>query len=301
MRMLIVFIFAFLFAVPNYAQSDLQAIVEADKKLAQAAAETSVRSAFLEHLSNGSTIFQPTAMDGKQYWLNRPENSPARLIRRFTDGDVASNGILGYTTGNWELRPTGKVDAETTFGQYLTVWQRDAKGQYHAVLDIGITHDKYENTKAAKVLATDGKGDLNKGRWSAADPSMNFLRAGMANKGLRAAYKKFAADDIRLLREESPPIVGKKNVVAEVKDYRSIGFPRKMALTESADLAFVWNPCEFADNDEGRVRGNCLHIWKFHDNKWLIVAGVIAAVRDRTPPVLKGSSTSNSSSRPDNR
>ena len=62
-----------------------------------------------------------------------------------------------------------------------------------------------------------------------------------------------------------PPLEGKKRVLSEMKRYRSVEFPKKVSLYESADMAYIWNPCEYANNDEGTIKGNCLHIWKLRD------------------------------------
>ena len=52
-------------------------------------------------------------------------------------------------------------------------------------------------------------------------------------------------------------------------------------------MAYTWNPCEFADNNEGMEKGTCLHIWKLRNKKWWIVLGVFARIPNETPPSLK--------------
>jgi len=109
----------------------------------------------------------------------------------------------------------------------------------------------------------------------------------MNQEALGGAYKKFAAEDVRILHDGSPPITGKKKVVSEMKRYISINFPKKVALLQAADMAYTWNACEFADSNEGIEKGNCLHVWKLRDKKWWIVLGVFARMPDDTPPALK--------------
>jgi hypothetical protein len=128
---------------------------------------------------------------------------------------------------------------------------------------------------------------LNEQGWSPADASMNFLRLSMSNYELSGAYKQFAAEDVRLLRDREPPILGKKKVVSETKHYVSVTFPRKVALYQAADMAYTWNECKFNNSDEGIIEGNCLHIWKLRDKKWWIVLGVFAPAPNDSKPVLK--------------
>ncbi|MDQ6788815.1 MAG: nuclear transport factor 2 family protein, partial [Acidobacteriota bacterium] len=109
------------------AQSDLNKIVETEKSFAQDAAEKGIRSAFLEFLADDGLVFNPNPTNGKEFWRSRPE-SIALLSWNPTFADISSNGILGYTTGDYEYRPKGKTDNPTAFGQYMTIWRRQADG-----------------------------------------------------------------------------------------------------------------------------------------------------------------------------
>jgi len=117
---------------------------------------------------------------------------------------------------------------------------------------------------------------------------MNFTRASMAPEALAGAFEQYAGDDIRFLRDDAPPILGKKDVIKATRKYRSIRFPTKIALYQSADMAYTWNPCKFADSVEGIEEGNCLQVWKLREKKWLIVLSIYSKIPTVTPPVLKG-------------
>jgi ketosteroid isomerase-like protein len=269
-----------------FAQSDRQKMFDAEKALSQAAADRGVKSAFLDFLADDAILFLPTAVNGKDYWKLHDEPT-TQLVRNMTFGDVSSNGRLGYTTGNWRLYQKGKSESGAEFGQYVTVWEKKPDGNFRASLDIRIRHEKLSFKETNHPWPVGGTSEANAVGWSAADPSMNFLKMSMSYRTLGGAYDEFADKDVRLLRDGAPPIVGKKNVVKATKQYTSVAFPRKVALLETGDMAYVWNVCEFSDNNEGREQGNCLHIWKLHGNKWRIVMGVFAAIPNTTPPVLK--------------
>jgi len=116
---------------------------------------------------------------------------------------------------------------------------------------------------------------------------MKFTRLSMAPGALGGALEEFAADDVRFLRDGSPPIIGKKEVVKATRIYRTVRFPTNIALFQSADMAYTWNPCKFADSEEGIEEGNCLQIWKLDNKKWWIVLSVYARIPTEKPPVLK--------------
>lgn len=271
-----------------YSQVELQALLESQRAFEAAAASGGMKLAFLTFLRDDAIIFQPGPVNGMQYWSARDSDPSTLFARNLTYSDISANGLLGYTTGNWRTFQKGKSEGLAKFGQYVTIWERDANGKFRASLDMAISHEKlpFAKTDTPPVRRKQTR-DMNKRGWSPADFSMNFLRASMSGARLSGAYEKFAADDVRLLRDGAPPIIGKKNVVAQTSEYLSIEFPTKVAIFQTADMAYTWNPCRFDNSDEGLVQGNCLHIWKLRKKKWWIVLGVFAPEPNATLPVLK--------------
>src|SRR5687767_3420406 len=280
-------IFALLAAVSVFSQTELAPLVETQRAFERAAAENGMKSAFIEFLREDSVVFQPGPLNGSQYWRER-ENDPSLLLsRNLTYSDISANGLLGYTTGNWRLYQKGKSEGLAKFGQYVTIWERGNDGKFRATVDIAVAHEKLPFSKTDKPVGKKQTRDINKRGWSPADASMNFFRASMTSERLGGAYKKYAADDVRLLRDGMAPIIGKKRVVDEMNAYISVEFPTKVSLFQSADMAYTWNPCQFDNSNEGMSKGNCLHIWKLRKKKWWIVLGVFAPVPNETKPVLK--------------
>lgn len=281
-----ILIFTLLFCTGVLAQADLQPMLDAEKLFVQSAAEKGAKFAFLEVLATDSVIFHPEAVNGREFWSRRIPAPASTLVRVPTYGDIAFNGMLGYTMGNWRRYAKGKSEAMADFGQYVTVWEKRG-GKFYASVDIGITHEKLPFSKTDRPWRGEKISDPNKFGWSPADASMNFLRMSMSDDRLGGAYKKFAANDVRLLIEREPPILGKKNVVKQMGRYMSVEFPKKVALFQAADMAYTWNPCEYSNSNEGTEKGNCLHIWKLRNKKWLIVLGVFARVNNEIAPTLK--------------
>jgi ketosteroid isomerase-like protein len=263
-----------------------QSVAEAQANLQRTLAQKGQKAAFLEHLSDDAVIFQPDAVNGKQYWTTLKSEPEGRLKREMLYLDMASSGMLGYSTGKWEWTPKEKT-RPTTRGNFVTVWAKRQGNEFKAVLDITTTEEEglvpRKRDRAPDEVIRNG----NRKGWSAADPSMNFLKIAMGGSRLGGAYAQFASDDVRLLREGDPPINGKKRVIAETEDYRSVTYPARVVLNESADMAYVWNPCEYADSDEGVERGNCLHIWKLNEKRWYVTLGVLSRVRNMKKPELK--------------
>lgn len=268
------------------AQTNSGPISASESAFQRSIASDGPKAAFTYYLLSDAVLFKPNAIKGVEYYRSHNDLDGLTLVRRETDADVSSNGLLGYTTGDWRLYEKGKSEASAKFGQFVTIWKKDLAGQYRIALDIGITHDKLTFDQTGRILFSDKGSDPNTRGWSPADASMNFFRTSMAAGGLEAGYRQFAADDIRLLVEKEPPILGKKRALDAVKGYRSIEFPRRVMSFASADMAYTWNPCEFDNYGEGTEKGNCVHVWKLRDKKWWIVLGVFARVSKTVPPRL---------------
>jgi len=271
-----------------YAQANLQDMLGAEKGLEETAASKGAKDAFLQFLSEDSVVFRPNAVNGREFWKARNDPQPMVLVRKAVDYDMASNGIMGYTTGEWRLYPKGKGEESAQFGQYVTVWEKRRDGKFLATVDILTTHDKLSFAETDRTSSAAKTTDPNTRGWSVADASMNFLKMSMTKAGLAGAYKKFGSDQVRLLIEREPPVLGKKKVVAEMKRYMSIEFPKKVALLQAADMAYTWNACQYANSNEGTESGNCLQIWKLRNKTWSIVLSVFARVTNETKPELKG-------------
>lgn len=286
MHKLLLAIFALLIGMPCFGQSDFQRLVDSQKALDIMAANKGAKAAFLEYLASDAVVFQPTARNGIAFWRSHWDAVKEQHVRSLTVADIAANGLLGYATGSWELNPNGKRDAASRFGQYVTIWEKKPDNRFRAVLNIEITHDEITAAKGNHVVAADDKRDSNKRGWSVVDASMNFQRAAMSKDALSGAYDKFMGEDARVLLDGLPPLTGRKAILSEARRYRSVLFPNKVISFQTADMAYMWNPCSYATS-EGVEAGNCLQIWKLRNKKWWIVLGVFAAVADKTAPILK--------------
>jgi len=269
------------------AQPELQPLIEAQRSFGQSATDKGMKTAFLEVLKDDAIVFEPGPVNGKVYWEYQKPDPSTLLERTVTYSDIDANGLLGYTTGNWRTYQKGKSEGLAKFGQYVTIWERGQNGKFMASVDIAVSHDKLSFSETDKRILTKQKRDVNLRGWSPADTLTNFLRLSMTNARLGGAYDKFAADDVRILRDGAPPIIGKKTAVKAMDDYISVMFPRKYVLFQSTDMAYTWNPCNFDNSNEGMVEGNCLQIWKLRKKKWYIVLGVFAPIPNMRKPELK--------------
>jgi hypothetical protein len=223
------------------ASSEVQPIIDAERSFEALAGSEGIKSAFLKALAPDSIIFRPGPVKGIEFWKASTDPTSLLLSRNITYADVASNGMLGYTTGNWRMYQKGKSEAMAKFGQYVTIWEKKPTG-WQATLDIGISHDKLPFSVTDKPLKGEQSRELNRSGWSPADASMRFTQLSMKPEALSGALSEYARDDVRLLLDDYPPILGKKDAMKATKDYVSLRFPQKISLYQAADMAYTWNP-----------------------------------------------------------
>ncbi len=274
-----------LFCVPLAGQSHLAPVYDTQRAFEAAVAERGVKPAFMEFLADDAIIFRPEAVNGREFLQAAEPSQQAALRRKVNYADVSVNGMLAYTIGEWSLTPKSRPN-DIKVGEYATVWSK-VNGKYKAILDIEISHDVIERASYKRKIPEPRESQKNKHGWSATDSTMNFLRTSMSKAGLGGAYDTFAAEDVILLRDGLPPIVGRGKAEEEMERYIAVDFPKKVAQFETGDMAYTWNACSYADSNEGMEKGNCLHIWKFRDKKWYIVLGVFARVENTIKPELK--------------
>ncbi len=258
-------------------KSNLQKIYQAEKAFELTVAEQDINRAFLKFLAPDGVIFHPNRINGREFWKSQP-NSTADLRWNPNFVDVSSNGAIGWTTGNSIYRATGKDDPNASYGEYLSVWERQPDGNYQVVLNDGISHGKPSVIETEWKSPADSGTEKNAQNLSAADSTIRFYQTA-SQKNLEKAYKMFAADDIRLLREGKMPFIGKPSAIAEAKNMKgTLVFPKRSVFNGAADLAYVTNTYALNKPDKTVEKGSFVQIWKLRGGKWLLVADIFKAV-----------------------
>lgn len=259
-------------------QTDLVKLVDTEKAFAKLAEEKGTKAAFLGNLTSDADLFLPDKINAKEYWLNRAE-SKSLLSWAPNFADVSANGILGYTTGNWEFRPKGKDDQPAAFGEFITIWSRQPDGQYKFVVDIGIAHEKRDSFSTEWTTTKHTVKDPNDKRSSAADSASNFFELAVKG-GVQKAYKAFVSDEIRLFREGKFPFIGKSEALKAVGQEKGrLVISKRMSFVGAADLSYVVSTYTRTDREKVIEKGNYLQIWKLEAGKWRIVLDIFKPVQ----------------------
>jgi len=267
----------------QFSNSNLQGMVDTERAFIAMAKEQNTRDAFLFFLSDDAVTAGPDGpRTGKESIRNQPA-STGWLNWEVVYCDLAASGEMGYNTGPWEFRAQKTDEKPVAYGEFHSVWKKQADGTWKNILDIGIRHGE----PVAKQRLATSQMPLTPGKHSSASSSMmidldrKFVRIYEIEGD--AAYDSFASTEIRFAREGALPIVGKENWHSYLK-----GDPIKMrdvnamgsGVAGSSDLGYVYGSGNVGVVVEGKEvvkKGTYLRIWKREDNKvWRIVLDVMA-------------------------
>ncbi len=257
--------------------ASLKSVAEAENSFADMAAKEGTRAAFLQFAASDGLVFSDKPENAQDNWKKRPVNATL-LAWRPSWADVSANGELGYTTGTWAFSRT-KDEAPVAWGEYFTIWRKQADGSLKFALDLGIGHDK------ADVVKDNWKSPTPSGKASGVKASENQWRAlensfseALSKNGQRNTYEKLASDQMRLLIEGKMPFQGKPAAMSQIAD---TGIEtRVLGGGASSNMAYAYGEFEQKGSDGKTEKGFYARVWKFEAKAWRVVA----EVRHTVPP-----------------
>jgi len=247
---------------------ELDALIETERAFARLSVAEGTRDAFLANLSDESVLFRPEPVPGKS-WMEKSAPTTTQLDWQPEFADISSSADLGYTTGPWQLRRTPQ-DAPAAFGHYVTVWKKQSNSQWKIAIDIGTGHA--EALKPKLVEAPKFKSEVQKNRSGSEIEKARSAVLDLENRlpARVESYLPLFADDARLYRNDSFPLVGLAAIRMEIAKVNgsSAWNLAGVQVARSADLAYAY----------GRVEGlNYLRIWKKQKTgSWKIVLDLVS-------------------------
>lgn len=289
MRILLLSFFVICFyAAPAVAQknvNDLKAIVETERAFSRMSEEQGTREAFEAFIADDGILFRPGPVLGKKWMQEHPlPASPTRSVLSWQPifADVSRAGDLGYTTGPWLLRKDldGKPQA---FGNFMTVWKKQADGSWRFVLDLGISNPEpktagpvFDPANFHTIKGKNEKADRGPARSALMSVDREFSIAS-ADQGARAAFLVYAAKDVRLYRDDHFPFVGKMAAADALAPVTAewTWKPSFADVSISGDLGYSYGVYELkGKNGAVSERGNYARVWKKVNGTWKLVIDV---------------------------
>lgn len=266
----------------QFNNPNLQAMVDAERAFIAMAKEQNTRDAFLFFLSDDAVTAGPEGpRTGKESIRNQPV-STGWLNWEVAYCDIAASGEMGYNTGPWEFRVQKTDEKPVAYGEFHSVWKKQADGSWKNILDIGIRHgapvEKQKLATSQMPLTLVGHSPAS----SAVILDLDRKFVTLYEKKGDAAYNTFASKEIRFAREGELPMVTKeawdsylKNNPIKIKDVKIVG----SGVAESSDLGYVYGSGDVGVVRDGKdvvKKATYLRVWKKEDKGWRIVLDVVS-------------------------
>lgn len=268
----------------EFSDQDLQSLVNAERAFSQMAKEKNTRDAFITFFNDDVITSAPGngPRKGKKYLEEQAPNE-GWLHWYPVYSDIAASGDFGYNTGPWEFRAKRTDETPVAFGEFVSIWKKNAQGEWKVAVDIGISHGAPKSTpslatsairlKPSKRASKTGKDEL-------LEIERKFI-GDLAQRG-NTAYEKQLSNEARLYRPGREPITTQSDVQQFLSKQQS-----KVTYTfvdgevaSSKDLAYVYGEAtvELVVNGVTKTRQcSYMRFWKKEDGKnWKIVLDLLS-------------------------
>lgn len=211
------------FAVSVPAQSALQDMVKTEQAFSQMAQDQSIRDAFLTYIADDGLLFRPGAVNGKKWMLEHPvpesDKRPV-LVWQPAFAGMAVSGDMGFTTGPWEAKADINDEKPQGYGDFVTVWKKQADGAWKFVVDLGISHPQSGGPQALWTPAETPKKefkpvDVSIARETLLERDRNYAAA-VLSRGFAKSYAAYAARQVRLYRANNLPFIGRDAAIEQL-------------------------------------------------------------------------------------
>ena len=261
-------------------QSDLQAMVDAERAFIEMAKTQNRRDAFLFFLSDSAVTQGPDGPIKGKARLQQQSAGSDWLNWEVGYSDMAGSGDFGFNTGPWEFRAKKADEKPTAFGEFNSIWKKQVDGSWKNVLDIGISHGapsepvKWYTT--SKPLAAANAKYKKIGAALAAENTFQME----VSKDWKAAYRNFVSSEAHLMVAGQLPFVGSSlldkylSASPAQRNVRILG----TETATSGDLGYVYGTTDVSFTKEGKPEtkvATFVRVWKVEGGKWKIVLDVL--------------------------
>jgi ketosteroid isomerase-like protein len=282
------------FAQRPTEKSPLQAMVDTELAFAQLAAEKGTRDSFLAFIADDGVLFRPTAVKGKQ-WLRdhpAPVSDKRPLLSWYPAvAGVARAGDMGYSTGPWEFKRDTHDAQSVAWGHFLTIWKKQANGEWKFAIDLGISHSQPAQAEAAWAPAKNFKATKPSAEPAASTSSDSLLARdrefsqASIKRGAQSAFSDFAATDVRLYRDEKFPIAGRELAAVALPATPSVWSwePAAGDVSSSDDLGYTYGTYKITSGEKVVESGNYYRVWKKDGGRWKVLFDLTNPVAPAAP------------------
>ena len=226
--------------------NDAGVIVQAERRFAAQVRAMGVRAGFLRWLAPTGVVFRPGPVIGRTSYEKQPPGWNGLLAWHPVHAAISADGTLGWSTGPWTWKRDSTQKKVDAFGEYMSVWRKQADGSFRAVLDCGIGHADPAREETEVHYSAPVPGARLGSRPLAARQSLyqadaTFARIA-ATEGVSGAIARYATDDIVVLREGAQRFSGRAVAQDSVRARERVAKMTSNAqyIADSGDLGYTY-------------------------------------------------------------
>ena len=272
------------------AADDLAQMVATERAFSHMSEDKGTREAFAAFIADDGILFRPHAVVGKK-WMQEhplpPSDKRPLLTWQPIYALLSQSGDLGYTTGPWQYKNDIKDAKASAFGNFMTVWKKQADGNWRFVLDLGISNPEpkvvLKPAFSRQPSATFKPIDIEKTRAGLLNEELEFAKAS-ADLGAAEAFLLKADVGVRVYRENQMPFVGRAAGAKAMYPASTVWkWTAAFAdVSRAGDLAYSYGTYEVRDKKTNAITesGNYARVWKKVAGMWRVVIDVANPVKE---------------------
>jgi ketosteroid isomerase-like protein len=260
----------------------LVAMADTEREFARTATVKGWRDAFLDFFADDAVAFAPDVILAKDRLRKQPSVpfSEAELVWEPRTGDVAASGELGWLTGPSTSINHKKPDAKPGYGCYLSIWRKQADGQWRVFIDVGASSPEPVQfapgfTRVAFDRRYVGKGDEKAAAGKSLADADRDLNDQMAAKGIPLALGARITPASRLHRPGRAPLVGRDAIVKWLETNAAAGTATTNAFEAARSGDFGYTHGRFEVTGDNATKGVYVRLWsRDADGRWWLIADI---------------------------
>jgi len=245
-------------------------LVKAELSFEKACLEKGLRRGFLDNMDSNAIAFtEKGPVAAKPLWTSFPDFEGV-FTWSASYAEMSISGDWGYTTGNFEHRSRILQDTVTESGQYTTVWQKTANGEWKYLIDIGNPHPHSPLKKIAVPVEIEKTISPQSADHFLPDQENQFIDA--YEKNIRSAYQHFGSRKYLLNLSGYQLVTSTDSAILLIEKNESAFkySPDGVMISPGMDMAAVYGTF-----DQKGIKGNYLRIWRHEKAGWKIALEVI--------------------------
>ncbi len=253
-------------------------LVQTEYAFAKAVADHGIRDGFLMYLDKQAITLSPQPANAFDAYTGRKPSS-TKLSWYPVYALLSSSGDYGVDTGPWRADWVQDGKPQVAYGDWLTVWHLNKDGHWRILFDGGSDHaapvsppkalgKKAKVTQLPKVEPV----DVDKVHDALYVAEMVFSNTATTSSP-KAAYEGQGADDLRLMDEGSPTLVGKAAVASMSDQPAGVQWvPIGGSAAVAGDLGYIYGMTYMVtDKDQKNPQGSYMHVWRRDQGEWKLL------------------------------